>query len=168
MWTRAWPLYSRIARRQRLDRVVRDGQDDQLDFVEHRRDFLERPGPADELPEPLAPNRVAAGDGADRPAGPGQGEAEPRADGAGSDDPDDRRLTGRRAAMRMGVVVRLTIPVVVVEVVRHTVRMVVVPARRGVEVNARLAQRGQLLGVALLLRITLAPGPHRSGYASIR
>ena len=49
----------------------------------------ERARAGDERPEPLAAAGVAAGDGVDRPAGPAQGDAERRPDGARADDPDD-------------------------------------------------------------------------------
>ena len=77
---------------QRRDRVVGDGQDDQLDLVEDRLRVGEDAADVDQRAEPFAPARVAAGDRVDRPAGARQGDAERGADRAGADDPDDRRL----------------------------------------------------------------------------
>ena len=87
------------------DRVVRDRDDDQLDLVEERRRLGKRAAAVDQALEPLAPRRVAAGDGLDRPAGPVEGDAEGRADGTGADDPDDRRVGALRPDVRVGVVV---------------------------------------------------------------
>jgi hypothetical protein len=68
----------------------------------------------DEPAEAVAPTRIAAGDGVDRPPGPGQRHAERGPDGARADDPDDRRLAGRGVLVRMGVVAGVhdvTVPV---------------------------------------------------------
>ena len=53
------------------DRVVGDGEDDQLDLLDERRRRRRRPRtPGTRRPEPLAAARVPARDGVDRPAGP--------------------------------------------------------------------------------------------------
>src|SRR6185503_15960954 len=102
------------AARDPRDRVVRDGEDDQLDLFDQGRRVGERPDARDEAPKPLAPRRVPAGDGMDRPAAAGQGDAEGRPDGAGPDDPDDRRLA--RRALGVGMRVRMVVDRVAPEV----------------------------------------------------
>ena len=92
VWIIAWPLYIRSDPASRRDRVVGDGQDDQLDLVEDRLRVGEGAGDVDQRAEPLAPGRVAAGDRVDRPAAAGQRDPERRPDRARPDDADDRRL----------------------------------------------------------------------------
>ena len=50
VWTIAWPLYIRIARGERLDRIVGHGEDDQLDLLDEGLRLGERRGALDELP----------------------------------------------------------------------------------------------------------------------
>ena len=95
MWTIAWPLYSRVCRGERGERVVGDGDDDQLDLLDEGLRLGERPGAAGQAGQPLAPGRIAAGDRLDRPAGPGQGEGQRAADRAAA---DDARWSGARPA----------------------------------------------------------------------
>ena len=57
-------------RGERLDDVVRDGEDHELDVVDERVRLGERADARDALAEPLAARRVARRDGADRPARP--------------------------------------------------------------------------------------------------
>jgi hypothetical protein len=91
------------ASRQRGDRVIGHREDDELDLLHERRRLGEATGPLDEPAEPLAPLRVAAGDGMDRPAGPRQRDPERGAHGAAADDPDDRRLPRRAVDVRVAV-----------------------------------------------------------------
>ena len=81
------------------DRVVGDGEDDQLDLLDERRRVGEGADARDEAPESVAPARVAARDGVDRPASPVERDAERGPDRTRPDDPDDRRLA-RRALVR--------------------------------------------------------------------
>ena len=60
---------------KRRERIVGDRQDDEFDLLDEGLGVDERPLDGHEAPEPLAPTRVAAGDGVDRPAGPGQRHA---------------------------------------------------------------------------------------------
>ena len=104
VWIIAWPLYIRSEPASAGDRVVGDGQDDQLDLVEDRLRVGEDAGDVDQRAEPLAPAGVAAGDRVDRPAAAGQGDPERGPDRAGADDADDRRLARARVDVRVGVV----------------------------------------------------------------
>ena len=113
VWTSACPLYSRmlagdgsIASSGTARMISSTSSSERVDLGEGAR-------AADQLLEPLAPGGVAAGDRLDRPAGPGQGQAERRSDGAGADDADERRLAGCRVLVRMGVVVGRAVAVVV-------------------------------------------------------
>ena len=94
-------------RGQRGDGVVRDGDDDQLDLLDEGLRLGERTGPADERAEVLAPARVTARHRLDRPAGPGEGDAQRGPDRTRADDPDDRRLARLRVVVGMLVVARL-------------------------------------------------------------
>ena len=82
----------------RGDRVVRDGQDDQLDLLDER---LSASAKARTPATSSGTARAGRGRGW-RPRGsaspPGQGHAERRPDRARPDDPDERRLAGRSSA----------------------------------------------------------------------
>ena len=97
VWIIAWPLYIRTLARHRLDRVVGDGQDDELDLLDEGLRLGEparsrRPRPMNRSRQ----RRIAAGDGMDRPAGTAQGDAEGGPDGARADDARVRRLARAR------------------------------------------------------------------------
>ena len=93
---------------QRRDRVVGHGQDDRARPPRGAAcGSAKARAPSTSAAEPLAPARVAAGDRVDRPAGPGQGDAEGGPDRARPDDPDDRRLARARSAGGVGVVARV-------------------------------------------------------------
>ena len=135
VWIIAWPLYIRSAPASGRDRIVGDGQDDQLDLVDERLRVGERAAHLDERPEPLAPAGVAAGDGVDRPARARQGDPERRPHGPRPDDPDDRWLAGPGVLVRVGVVARMDL-----------VAVAVVAGRRRIEVDARRLDRRLRLG----------------------
>ncbi len=109
--------------RDRGDRIVRHGDDDQLDLLDERRGVAERANPGDEPAEPVPSRLAPAGDGVDPPAGPVESHAEGRPDRAGPDDPDDRRLA--RAALNVRVSVGMGGMVVIRAVVRAVVRAVI-------------------------------------------
>ena len=138
---------------ERLDRVVRHGQDDQLDLLDEGLRLGERPGARRPAREPRPPAGVAAGDRMDRPAGPAEGEPERGPDRAGADDAGRRRLARPRALVRVGVPVSVDLAVVVAVVAR----------RDGVEVDA--GRRDRRLGLcAVALRVVArqrAPRLHR-------
>ena len=92
--------------RHRLDGVVGDGQDDELDLLDEGLRLGEGPDALDQAREPLAATDVAAGDGMDRPAGTAQGDAEGGPDRARPDDARVRRLARQRVVMGMRVVGR--------------------------------------------------------------
>ena len=99
----------------------------------------------DQAPESLAPARVTAGDGVDRPAGPRQRHAERGPYGSCANDPGDRRLTGFRVDVRMTVIARM-------DEVTVTVRA----GRCRVELDAgRLERRGGFAPVLGALAVLL-------------
>ena len=98
VWTIAWPPYIRTQAASGRDGVVGDGDDDELDLLDERLGSANARAPSTQRPEALAPLRVAAGDGVDRPARAAQRDAQRRPDGARPDDPGDRRLARVRRA----------------------------------------------------------------------
>ena len=141
------------AARERLQRVVRDGEDDEFDFLDEGLCLGEPARPVDEAREPLPPDGIPTGDGEDRPAGPRQGDAERRPDGSAADDPGDRALP------RPGVLVRMCVAVGV-----DLLAVAMVAGRQRVEVDprvleGRLGRRALARGVVTGQR---TPGLHRA------
>ena len=163
MWTSAWPEYRRRLVGEAGEGVVRDGQDDQLDLVEDGCRFGERARAADEPAEPLPATGIAAGHRGDRPAAAAEGDPEGRADGSGTDDPQERRVAGR------GVLVGMAVGV------RSAVRVIVTTSRLGRQLQAGLRGHGRQACLArcrgVLLAVSrvaprLAPDLHRRQYDS--
>ena len=105
------PAVQAQAARDDRDRVVGDGDDDELGVIEDRRGLGERSNARHERPEAVAPGRISRRDRTDDPAGAIQRHAEGRPDSPGADDPDDRRLARLgvdvRMAVRFGVIVHV-------------------------------------------------------------
>ncbi len=149
-------------RRQRCDRIVGYGDDDELDLVHQGLRLGERARRGHERPEPFAPRRITRRDGRHGPTGPSEGHPERRADRARSHDPDDRRLA------RLAVLVRVNV------VVWRPVRVEVDPAG-GQLGDGRRSLGGVARHLVRLIADAARPGLHgaptarvgSSGYASI-
>ncbi len=145
------------------DRVVGDREDCKVALVEDRGRLDERPGARDELAKAVPARRVAAGHGADLPAGSGEGCGEGQADRAAAHDPDDGPAVARGGDVRVGV--RLEV---------HLVTMAVRPGRQrriGGRARASLARnRRRVLGATgdCLLRRRLAQLLERGGVTGRR
>ena len=139
--------------------VVRNREDDQVDGVDERRRFCECSRSGHVRLESCAPLGVAGRDGPDGPTGPRQRRSEGRADGATSDNPDDRWIARGRMSVGMGVIVGLAVAVHVV---------VGMPAvGRRVQVDASIRELPQRLIDARRSWIGLIPRPgsHRQARA---
>ncbi len=145
---------------QRRDRIVGDGQDDELDLLDEGLCLGERACPVDGAREPGSPRRIATGHGLDRPARPAETDAQGDADRARADDARRRRLARPRLVVRMGVSVRVDIAIV----------MSVVPGRDGVEVDPGVGDGGFHLGPVALRIVTrqAPPGLHPDAPAQPR
>jgi hypothetical protein len=148
-------------------RVVGDGQDDELDLLDERLGLGERAGTLDLAGEALAATGVAAGHGVDRPASPGHGYAQRRAHRSPADDAGDGPLARTRVLVGMGVSVGMDLPVGPVAMVtgRHRVKV------DAGGVDGRLGVGPVALGVVARqgapgLHRVPAPGARRSRYAS--
>ena len=151
VWIMAWPPYIRSDPRERRDRIVGDGQDDQLDLVEDGLRIGEDAADVDQRAEPLAPAGIPARHRVDRPAGSTQRHAERGADRTGPHDADDRGPARLRLDVRVGMVAGMGGIAVAVEA-----------RRRRIEIDARLGDGGLLLR-AIPFRIVarkVAPGLH--------
>src|SRR5207247_1057397 len=88
--------------RECRDRIVRDGQDDQLHLFDQGFRIGEGAIDLHKRPEALATTDVTAGDGVDRPAGPRQGNAKGGPDRTRADDPDHGRRAVRACRITTG------------------------------------------------------------------
>ena len=116
MWTIAWPLYSRSSAASGA--MASSGTARMTSSTSSRSagGLRERPDAVDERAEPLPPACVAARARPDtgQPARD-RATAQRGPDGAGPDDPDDRRLAGLGVVMRVRVVARVDVVAVTVE-----------------------------------------------------
>ncbi len=149
------------------DRVVGDGDDDELRVVEKRVRLGEGANAWHEAAKALAPPGIAGRDRADDPTRAIEGHAERGSHGSRADDSDDRRLARLGPDMgmgvRLGVVVgparRAVMRVVAAGTARARLRVQPDPARLELVEHRGVVGRA-LVRVSLRLVAGLAPGSH--------
>ena len=132
------------------DRVVGNGEQDQLDLVEQRVRLGEGAGAGDQVAEAGTPFGIAARDRRDRPARPHKRHSESSADRTRADDPDDRVLA--RFGVGMGMRVVMGVGAVAVAVLTGSLR---------VELDALPFELLERPAPIRVTRRLVRPGPHR-------